>query len=469
MLFNSFQFLLFLPVVIVLYYLIAERFTWILLFVASCYFYMAFYPPYILILFAIILIDYFSGLLIEKNTGTRRKLFLLISVVGNIGMLCYFKYFNFFIDVWNNFSAYTHAGNTFDIKSILLPIGLSFHTFQSLSYTIEVYRGKQKAERHIGYFANYVLFFPQMVAGPIERYDRLGARLHEKHLYRYENISTGFKLVLYGLFIKMCVADNLAPIVNQVYEHPEKFGSGSIITALFAFSLQIYADFYGYSTIALGAAKMMGIDLMDNFRQPYFAASIRDFWQRWHISLSTWFRDYVFIPMGGSRVKTFRFVINILVVFILSGFWHGAQYTFLIWGALHGILYCIEFFANKIPGVNSISKIPAIKFLLGIKTFVLVTFIWIFFRAENFTAAKKIISGVFHPAAANASALDINYWIALPILIFFMLEIIIVKKRFDTWLDKRPVYLRWNFYAVLLFCIFLFSGVKSYEFIYFKF
>ncbi|CAN5743051.1 MBOAT family protein [soil metagenome] len=469
MLFNSFQFLLFLPVVIVLYYLIAERFTWILLFVASCYFYMAFYPPYILILFAIILIDYFSGLLIEKNTGTRRKLFLLISVVGNIGMLCYFKYFNFFIDVWNNFSAYTHAGNTFDIKSILLPIGLSFHTFQSLSYTIEVYRGKQKAERHIGYFANYVLFFPQMVAGPIERYDRLGARLHEKHLYRYENISTGFKLVLYGLFIKMCVADNLAPIVNQVYEHPEKFGPGSIITALFAFSLQIYADFYGYSTIALGSAKMMGIDLMDNFRQPYFATSIRDFWQRWHISLSTWFRDYVFIPMGGSRVKTFRFVINILVVFILSGFWHGAQYTFLIWGALHGILYCIEFFANKIPGVNSISKIPAIKFLLGIKTFVLVTFIWIFFRAENFTAAKKIISGVFHPAAANASALDINYWIALPILIFFILEISIVKKRIDTWLDKRPVYLRWNFYAVLLFCILLFSGVKSYEFIYFKF
>lgn len=469
MLFNSFQFLIFLPIVIALYYLIAERFRWILLFAASCYFYMVFYPPYILILFAIILIDYFSGLLIEKNKGGRRKLFLLISIVGNVGLLCYFKYFNFFTDVWNSFSSFAHIGKTFEIKYILLPIGLSFHTFQSLSYTIEVYRGKQKAERHLGYFANYVLFFPQMVAGPIERYERLGTRLREKHPYRYENISTGFKLVLYGLFVKMCVADNLAPIVNQVYEHPENFGPVSIITALVAFSVQIYADFYGYSTIALGSAKMMGIDLMDNFRQPYFATSIRDFWQRWHISLSTWFRDYLFIPMGGSRVSTFRFIINILVVFIVSGFWHGAQYTFLIWGLLHGILYCIEYFMNKIPGVDSLSQQPVIKFLLGIKTFLLVTFIWIFFRAADFAAAKKIISGIFQPAPANAAELDFKYWILIPIIVFFLLEVVLVKKRFDTWLEKRPVYLRWNFYATLIFCILLFSGIKAYEFIYFKF
>lgn len=469
MLFNSLQFLIFLPIVILLYYLIAERFRWILLFVASCYFYMVFYPPYILILFAIIFIDYFSGLLIEKNKGVKRKIFLLISIIGNVGMLSYFKYYNFFLESWNDFSAYSHIGSSFEIEFILLPIGLSFHTFQSLSYTIEVYRGNQKAERHLGYFANYVLFFPQMVAGPIERYERLGDQLREKHPYRYENISTGFKLVLYGLFVKMCVADNLAPIVTQVYEHPENYSPLSIITALVAFSLQIYADFYGYSTIAIGAAKMMGINLMDNFRQPYFAVNIRDFWQRWHISLSTWFRDYVFIPMGGSRVNTFRFIINILVLFTISGFWHGAQYTFLIWGALHGILYLIEYFMNKIPGVNSLSKQPVVRVFLGLKTFMLVTFIWIFFRAENMVNAKGVISGIFHPAQSGDVPIEFRVWILIPVLLFFILEISIIKSRFDSWLQKRMVYSRWFSYAVLIFCILLFSGIKSYEFIYFKF
>lgn len=439
------------------------------MFVASCYFYMVFYPPYILILFAVILIDYFSGILIEKNDGIKRKLFLLISIVGNIGLLSYFKYYNFFLSSWNEFAAYEHIQKTFQIHDILLPIGLSFHTFQSLSYTIEVYRRKQKAERHIGYFANYVLFFPQMVAGPIERYERLGNKLRENHPYLYENISSGFRLVLYGLFVKMCVADNLAPIVNQVYDHPEKFNSLSIIAAIVAFSFQIYADFYGYSTVALGAAKMMGIDLMDNFKQPYFATSIRDFWQRWHISLSTWFRDYVFIPMGGSRVKTFRFIINILVVFTISGFWHGANYTFLIWGALHGIVYLIEYLASKIPGVLSLTNSPIVKIVLGIKTFLLVTFIWIFFRAENLTKAKQIFHGILHSADKEIGALDYRVWILIPILVFLLLECCIVKSRFDTWLGNKNVFARWIIYAVIVFCILLFSGIKSYAFIYFRF
>ncbi len=468
MLFNSVQFLFFLPIVVALYYLLAPRLRWILLFAASCYFYMVFYPPYILILFAIVLIDYFSGLLIEKSKGARRKFFLLISIIGNIGLLSYFKYFNFFLTSWNDIAG-TDIGMTFEIEFILLPIGLSFHTFQSLSYTIEVYRGNQKAERHIGYFANYVLFFPQMVAGPIERYERLGNQLRETHPYRYENISTGFKLVLYGLFVKMCVADNLAPIVTQVYEHPENFSPLSIFLALVAFSLQIYADFYGYSTIAIGAAKMMGINLMDNFRQPYFAVNIRDFWQRWHISLSTWFRDYVFIPMGGSRVNTFRFMFNILVLFTISGFWHGAQYTFLIWGALHGILYLMEYFINKIPGVNALTKLPVAKIFLGLKTFLLVTFIWIFFRAENMDNAKGIIHGLFQSAQPKDVPLDFRIWILIPVFLFFILEISIVKSRFDAWLQNRVVFTRWFSYAVLIFCILLFSGIKSYEFIYFKF
>lgn len=469
MLFNSIHFLLFLPVVVGSFYLLPFRFRWVLLFVASCYFYMVFYPPYILILFAVILMDYFSAFLIEKNEGKKRKLFLLISILGNIGLLSYFKYYNFFLSSWNEFAGYAHFEKTFEIHDILLPIGLSFHVFQSLSYTIEVYRGNQIPERHLGYFANYVLFFPQMVAGPIERYDRLGARLREFHAYHYENISAGGKLILYGLFVKMCIADNLAPIVNQVYEHPEKFGPFSILIGLCAFSIQIYADFYGYSTIAIGAAKMLGIDLMDNFKQPYFATSIRDFWQRWHISLSTWFRDYVFIPMGGSRVNTMRLVLNILIVFTLSGFWHGANYTFLIWGALHGLLYLVEHFINKIPGVESLAKKSVAKLFLGIKTFLLVTFVWIFFRAESLEKAKLIIAGVFNNSVQEVSKLNFSNWILLPLILFVFIERFIINKRIDSWLTPKLVYPRWSFYFVLLLCIFLFSGIKSYPFIYFRF
>ncbi|MCX6310668.1 MAG: MBOAT family protein [Bacteroidetes bacterium] len=469
MLFNTLNFLLFLPVVIGMYYLIPNRSRWILLFVASCYFYMVFYPPYVLILFAVILIDYFCGLKMENAKGFRRKLFLILSVVGNIGILGYFKYSNFLATSWIDFSAFAHFKTSMHVSDILLPIGLSFHTFQSLSYTIEVYRGKQKAERHIGYFANYVLFFPQMVAGPIERYNRLGVQLRENHPYAYENIAAGFKMVLYGLFVKMCIADNMAPIVNAVYEHPEKFSQLSVITALIAFSLQIYADFYGYSTIALGAAKMMGINLMDNFKQPYFATSIRDFWKRWHISLSSWFRDYVFIPMGGSRVNLFRFIINIFFLFALSGFWHGANYTFIIWGALHGLAYLLEYGVMKISFIEKISQNGIVKFIHGVKTFLIVTFIWIFFRAENMTNAKQIIHAIIYSSKEKITPLLIQWWVLIPFLIFIAVEILIRKNRIDNWLGGKKVFLRWSFYFVMLMCIMLFSGIKSYPFIYFRF
>jgi D-alanyl-lipoteichoic acid acyltransferase DltB (MBOAT superfamily) len=308
-----------------------------------------------------------------------------------------------------------------------------------------------------------------MVAGPIERYNRLGVQLRENHPYRYENISLGFRMVLYGLFVKMCIADNMAPIVNQVYEHPENFSHLSVITALIAFSIQIYADFYGYSTIAIGAAKMMGINLMDNFKQPYFSTSIREFWQRWHISLSSWFRDYVFIPMGGSRVNLFRLIINILFVFALSGFWHGANYTFIIWGLLHGLAYLIEFGFNKIPGVATIAENKIVRFFLGIKTFLLVTFIWIFFRAENMTQAKNIINEIYKTSPLKPEALTVKPWILIPFAVFFLLEILIRNKRLDSWLNVKSVYFRWSLYFITLVCIMLFSGIKSYPFIYFRF
>lgn len=469
MLFNSIHFLFFLPVVIGLYYLLPQRFRWILLFIASCAFYMDFFPPYILILFSIILLDYFCGILIERNEGKKRKLYLLISILGNIGLLSYFKYYNFFADSWNHFADSIHYWRHFRIRDIILPIGLSFHTFQSLSYTVEVYRKKQKAERHIGYFANYVLFFPQMVAGPIERYDRLGNQLHQPHSFRYENIAAGFRLVLYGLFVKMCVADNLAPIVNSVYDHPEKYGPLSVITALVAFSLQIYADFYGYSTVAMGAARMMGIQLMDNFRQPYFAVNIREFWQRWHISLSTWFRDYVFIPLGGSRVKTFRFFINIMIVFTVSGFWHGANYTFLIWGALHGLMYLLEYPFSKIPFAVKLMENEFVRTLARLKTFALVTLIWVFFRAEDLTKVRAIFHSLFHAPAGNAETLSVSSWVLLPLGLFVLIELLITQKRIDSWLSARPLVFRWSFYFAVMMCVVLFSGIKSYPFIYFRF
>jgi alginate O-acetyltransferase complex protein AlgI len=274
MLFNSLHFLFFLPVVVGLYYLLPFRLRWILIFIASCYFYMAFVPRYILILFVIIVIDYFSAILIERHHGTRKKIFLVFSLLSNVLLLCFFKYFNFLNE---NLSALLSLGG-YDVTpmnlSILLPIGLSFHTFQSMSYTIEVYRGRQKAERHFGYFSNYVLFFPQMVAGPIERYEGLGKELQQERYPTYDNFSNGFRLILFGLFIKMTVADNIAPYVNDIYANPGGYSTAQVWMAVFLFSFQIYADFYGYSTIALGSARLLGITIMDNFKTPYLSPAI---------------------------------------------------------------------------------------------------------------------------------------------------------------------------------------------------
>jgi alginate O-acetyltransferase complex protein AlgI len=326
MLFNSLHFLFFLPVVVALYYLLPFRFRWLLIFVSSCYFYMAFVPKYILILYIIIIIDYFSAILIENSDSPRKKkAFLVLSLLSNILLLAFFKYFNFLNE--NLASLLNLAGanvEPFNL-AILLPIGLSFHTFQSMSYTIEVYRGRQKAEKHFGYFSNYVLFFPQMVAGPIERYDRLGNELKKDHPPLYSNFAHGFRLILFGLFIKMAIADNIAPYVNEVYANPADYSTAQVWVSVLLFSFQIYADFFGYSTIALGSARLLGITIMDNFKTPYLSQSIGEFWNRWHISLSTWFRDYLYIPLGGNRVKVPRWCINIMIVFMVSGLWHGAS------------------------------------------------------------------------------------------------------------------------------------------------
>jgi D-alanyl-lipoteichoic acid acyltransferase DltB (MBOAT superfamily) len=445
MLFNSIDFLFFLPVVVVLYYLLPQRLRWLLIFVSSCYFYMAFIPKYILVLFAIILIDYSAAIWMEKLQGKQRKRLLLLSLTANIGILAFFKYFGFTNQTLIDFFALFGKEFKYYDLGIILPIGLSFHTFQSMSYTIEVYRGQQKAEKHLGYFANYVLFFPQMVAGPIER---------KEQRLQFENISAGFRLLLLGFVIKMVVADQLAPFVNEIYAAPTNYNPLQIALALIFFSFQIYADFFGYSLIAQGSARLLGIHIMDNFKTPYFATSIGEFWRRWHISLSTWFRDYLYIPLGGNRVGKWHWAFNTLIVFGISGLWHGASWTFLVWGLLHGLFLLLEK--------------PLKPFANIISTFILVTLAWVFFRAPDFTSALQILKGLFRAQSQGPKWMDL--WTPLCALgLLLLLDFSYRKQRFDLLLNRLPLVGRWSLYFVMLFLLFAFSGTQKFTFIYFQF
>ena len=468
MLFNSLHFILFLPVVVLLYYILAPRFRWILIFVASCYFYMAFVPKYILILFLIIVIDYLSALWMEKYQGRIKKAFLVFSLLSNVLLLAFFKYFHFIND--NLVDLFALAGKEFHPfqLNVILPIGLSFHTFQSMSYTIEVYRGTQKAERHLGYFANYVLFFPQMVAGPIERYSTLGNELRTEHTPAYSNFSDGFRLLLFGLFIKMTVADNLAPLVNAFYENPLKHSALDACIALVCFSLQIYADFYGYSTIALGSAKLLGINIMDNFKTPYLSKSISEFWTRWHISLSTWFRDYVYISLGGNKVKMARWSLNIMIVFLVSGLWHGASWTFVCWGFLHGLFRLLEQWVNRLTGFKADNQSGLIKGILIIKTFILTTLIWVFFRAESFDKVKQVFTALCQNIHLP-SLLNPGYLVTVLVAVLLISDVWLKNNRVDTVLGTLPFAIRWSVYAVLLFGLMALSGTQKFSFIYFQF
>jgi len=466
MLFNSLHFLIFLPLVVILYYLLPVRLRWMLIFVASCYFYMAFVPAYILILFFIIVVDYSSALIIENSQGKKRKTFLVLSLLANILLLAFFKYFNFLNE--NLQTVFSFFGGEFKPVnlSILLPIGLSFHTFQSMSYTIEVYKGRQKAERHLGYFANYVLFFPQMVAGPIERYEGLGYELRKVQKPLYQNFSDGFRLILFGLFVKMCVADNIAPYVNAVYNEPAAHSPLQVGMGILLFSFQIYADFYGYSIIAIGSALLLGVRIMDNFRSPYLSASITEFWTRWHISLSSWFRDYLYIPLGGNRVPIPRWALNTMIVFMVSGLWHGASWTFVVWGALHGVMLLTERFFKRWIKVESSGE--PVRILLIIKTFLITSLIWVFFRAENFQKAKEIFRALvnFETEVQSGSSYKVAVVFALIIVVS---DLWLKGKRIDQQLNSRHVFLRWSLYSVLLFGLLALAGTQKFAFIYFQF
>ena len=472
MVFNSIEFLIFLPIVVALFYLLPQKARWVMLLAASCVFYMWFVPKYILILLVTIVIDYSAGILMERyaDQPKKKKTFMVISIVSTLTVLVIFKYLNFLTANLDQLCA-SLGKETHLVTHIILPIGLSFHTFQSMSYVFEVYRGHQKAERHFGYYALYVMFFPQLVTGPIERPGNLLRQLHEEKRFNYDNISKGMRLILFGFFAKMVVADHLGEYVDEVFGHLDEYNSWTVLCCMVFYSFQIYCDFFGYSTIALGSAKLMGFDLMDNFKTPYLAKNIAEFWHRWHISLSTWFRDYVYIPLGGSRVKFGRWAFNILVVFVLSGIWHGAAWTFLLWGLAHGLLHIVEkVLRDKMPLKEPQSKWlrVSVDALCVLKTFVLVTLFWVIFRATDFEHLKAIFVTAFtNFDGGEQMSVKPGMWIYLGVLILF--DVLLRNSRFDTWCDGKPLVLRWLVYAVLVFMVICCSSVYNFPFIYFQF
>lgn len=495
MLFNSFPFIIFFLVVTSLYFLLPFKVRWLMLLTASCVFYMFFVPVYILILFVTIIIDYFAGIAIENAQGKRRKTYLIISIISNVGILAFFKYYNFFIDNINSVGELFNWNYHIELLKIILPIGLSFHTFQAMSYTIEVYRGNQKAEKHFGIYALYVMYYPQLVAGPIERPQNLLSQFHTDHKLNPSLVSNGLKQMLIGFFKKMVIADNLAPYVNQVYDSPGDYEPITILMATFFFAIQIFCDFSGYSDIALGASRIMGIELMQNFKAPYFSISISDFWSRWHISLSTWFKDYVYIPLGGNRVPEWRRFFNLLFVFLISGFWHGANWTFVIWGFLHGTYTVFEILLNKLNSKTIDSTINKsnmlISFFKRVIVFYLVCFAWIFFRATDVSSgiyiAKQYLAAVpdylqnlTHSGYLWLEPLifkrDIHINIvdfallAFSVLLLYAINRIEYRQKFIQYLDQKLPVFRWGFYQVLLVLIIVFGVFHSkHEFIYFQF
>ena len=473
MIFNSFEFLVFFPVVTLIYFLLPHQYRWLHLLIASCVFYMFFIPIYILILGFTIVVDYFAGIAIEQAEGRKRKMYLILSLIANIGVLAVFKYYNFFIGNIN-----TAVGASLPLLQIILPIGLSFHTFQAMSYTIEVYRGKQKAERHFGIYALYVMFYPQLVAGPIERPQNILHQFYEKHYFDIHRVMEGLKIMLWGLFKKVVIADRLALYVDQVYNNPQNYQGFELIVATVFFAIQIYCDFSGYSDMAIGAAKVMGFKLMTNFRKPYFSTSVSEFWSRWHISLSTWFRDYVYIPLGGNRVVKSRLFFNLFITFLISGIWHGANWTFVVWGALNGIYLIFEvMFPKGITRAFSFLGLGKADFLKEAvqRTWMLslICFSWIFFRAADLSQAGYIIENSVKNLSGTLYIFQEKLAYFILIAGFFLIEYIQKNYTYSPYLQPATSSYRkaWNIalFSGFVWLIIVFGEYGSKEFIYFQF
>lgn len=467
MLFNSIHFIVFFIIVTLAYFSLGLKGRLALLLTASCYFYMVFRPIYILILFFTIVIDYYAGIYIEKTKGPNRKILLIISLISNIGILAYFKYFNFLNQNLSHFLNIFHIENTIPFLEILLPIGLSFHTFQAMSYTIEVYRGNQKAEKNFGVYALYVMFYPQLVAGPIERPQNILPQLHVFQKFDWEKVKSGLALMAWGLFKKVAIADRLAIFVDYAYQNPAEKNGLTLLLATFFYTFQIYCDFSGYSDIAIGSARVMGYDLMENFKSPYFAKSISEFWRRWHISLSTWFRDYLYIPLGGNRNGFYKQYLALFLVFLVSGLWHGAKWTFVIWGALHGSYLVLAAFRYKFLSNIRLPQNKINGFLQMVLTFIIVMFTWVFFRANGLYDTSQIFKNLTHlnindklPNVLNSNEL---------VLSFLLILLLIFKDKFYFYINTKSNFSFTILFSSLLILSYFLGVFTNNQFIYFQF
>lgn len=481
MLFNSMTFAVFLTAVFILYHIVPARLRWIFLLAASYVFYMNLHVAYGLLLLFTTALTYFLALGLEKAPDLAgKKRCLLGGVLPLVGILLVFKLGAPVIDRLN---ALAEAGrlsmHPLTVK-ILLPAGVSFYFFQSMGYLIDVYRGKSKAERHFGYYALFVSFFPQLLAGPIGRADSLLPQLKKERSFDYENVTYGLKLMAWGYFKKLVIADVFATVVDKVYNNPYSYVGLVFIITTVMFAIEIYCDFSGYSDIAIGCARLFGVELAYNFRNPYLSFSIREFWSRWHISLSTWFRDYVYIPLGGSRAGRFRHCLNLFLTFLVSGFWHGSSLTFLFWGGIHGVLQILETFIypKTRGGVSVIRKKHWWQLPL---TFIVLCFTWIFFRANTIQDAFWIISRLFWDIGRPLNylktaviCLDMPYLsmfgMALSAAALFVWDLLSLKQDVIKLISRQRGLVRWPLYVLLLVAIALFShkGIAT-EFIYFQF
>jgi D-alanyl-lipoteichoic acid acyltransferase DltB (MBOAT superfamily) len=489
MLFNSLSFALFLPIVFVIYYFFSKgnlKLQNILLLIASYFFYACWDYRFLFLLMFSTLLDYYTGLKMESSPNKRsRKFWFWLSVIINLGFLGVFKYYNFFAqsfaDAISNFGLQV---NPWTLK-VILPVGISFYTFHGLSYVIDIYKQKIKAEKNFYEYALFVSFFPLLVAGPIERATHLLPQVKNKRVFNKTEAVDGLRQILWGLFKKIVIADSCAQFANIIFNNEGSYSGIALVAGALFFTFQIYCDFSGYSDIALGTAKLFGFNLLKNFAFPYFSRDIAEFWRRWHISLSTWFRDYLYIPLGGSKGGTWLKVRNIFIIFIVSGFWHGANWTFLMWGFLNALYIMpsilLKTNRNNLDVVAQGKYFPTGKeFLQMIITFAVTVLAWIFFRASSISHAFQYIRDMFKGLTSKSDYINSFHFLktevgfALPIIIivFFIIEWFGREQQYaiETWGLRMPRYVRWGFYYVLLFMVFYFAGTgNKQEFIYFQF
>ncbi len=475
MLFNSIEFLLFLPTVFFLYWFVFKnqlRAQNVLLLVASYIFYGWWDWRFLSLIIASTFLDYFVAIQLGKTAISKKRKFLLgISLVGNLGMLGFFKYYNFFVASW--IEAWSSVGITMEASTlnIILPVGISFYTFQTLSYTIDVYRKEMSPTKSFIDFAAFVTFFPQLVAGPIERASHLLPQFYKNRTFDYQNAVDGVKLIIWGMFKKVVVADNCAFFVNKIFENPEAYSSGELFVGMVFFAFQIYGDFSGYSDIAIGLSKLFGFDLMVNFKFPYFSRDIAEFWRRWHISLSTWFRDYIYIPLGGSKGTQWFQIRNVMIIFLVSGFWHGANWTYVVWGLFHALLFLplLLFNVNRSHLITkSYGWLDFAK--IGV-TFLVVCIGWVFFRADSIAAAFQYLAHMFE---LKSLGLSLFYKTNANLMIFVLsvLSVGILSMQELLWVIKKRDLPKISAFGALLLVLLIFfmgSFKNQMDFIYFQF